>query len=946
MDVKRIVGMEVLAHIVPDFTKVLCPTRQSRHDKPLKKTLEVKREHLLNVIDSVSKEINKALLQGKMPPRKLHNWVEEAKDIEFQLNGIQSEHNTKSSSLKVEQLTNMQGKVIDHLKKSPFKHGLVYEGPLSAPVIEIRHSTKYRVQILPDRQKNGEESRKGARTTKKQRSEKSEIIDTSFIEDEKSEIINASCSDDSTSVLKDNVKSKSDTEVDLWNSSFSYPTFEHPPVAVVKEMKSEIEIKESGVQHLQRNEGKRIDAAGYKETEPCPSVQNEAEPEAIPFPVTESGSLPDPTSAMTTETEAEILPVKKMGFENYASEGKTEGLQSIHEVEEVEISPSEAERETHVASDFCEGTLSKRTTHEAEIKRLVLSYDRLKDCDIKRCFLHCALMIEKDHEIKVDDLIDKFIEEDLIHGTSSKARKKGQDIIKSLIDSLLLVSNDGGLSISMRGVVKDLGLWIMTSKEEPYQGSITKDVILSAAGAGLTEPPPKELWEGKKMIFLMNNDFSRLHEEPDCHDLLTLLLQNNTILRSITDTFFSRMAVLRVLNLSKTGIRSLPPSLCGLTKLHDLILRHCNCLDELPPEIGNVGALEVLDLKGTELYHLPDEVGKLGSLRHLQVSFYEAIDPREYANLPRYLVSRETISKLLKLQELHIVVHRGDQRWNMSADHIAFDVGSLNELTSLQLYFPNVFHSEPSSDKDVLNKFIEKSQPWINKSLSKFKFIVGQNIKRISSRVPDDIEFDFDQHDRCLRFVNSEDKRKAVLEVLGRATAFYLDHHRTIRSLSEFGITNMEELKFCILSECPNILAVIDCEENSESALQNLEHLSIHYLWNLKSISKRALPPGYFNGLKFLSVHSCPKLEFILEKSMLPCLSNLEELVVEDCASLRKIIEAEEKTENDDFVILPSLRDLSLLYLPQLVSIWNGIRLLSKNKPTIHHCPNLKNALG
>ncbi|XP_059655115.1 disease resistance protein RPS2-like [Cornus florida] len=243
--------------------------------------------------------------------------------------------------------------------------------------------------------------------------------------------------------------------------------------------------------------------------------------------------------------------------------------------------------------------------HEAAIRRLEFSYDRLKDRDIKRCFLHCALFA-KDHVIKFDDLIENFIGE-LIHASSSRTLKTGHDIIKSLVDSSLLESVNGGLSLRIPAMVKDLGLWIMSSKIDDYQffirtgvhfkkfqGSTTEGAILSGAGAGLTKPLPEEVWEQKEMIFLMNNDFYRPPEKPNCPNLSTLFLQNNSGLRLIPLSFFNDMPSLQVVNLSKTGIRSLPPSLFKLTELQALFLRHCNCLDELPPEVGNLGALEVL----------------------------------------------------------------------------------------------------------------------------------------------------------------------------------------------------------------------------------------------------------------------------------------------------------------------------------------------------------------
>lgn len=98
------------------------------------------------------------------------------------------------------------------------------------------------------------------------------------------------------------------------------------------------------------------------------------------------------------------------------------------------------------------------------------------------------------------------------------------------------------------------------------------------------------------------------------------------------------------------------------------------------------------------------------------------------------------------------------------------------------------------------------------------------------------MEFDYDREDQCLRYVNGNTIPDLIVRVLSRANALYLDNHFTITSLSEFGVDNIKELRFCIVSECHGIQSLIDGKEDeTESILPFIERLSIHCLWNLRS---------------------------------------------------------------------------------------------------------------
>ena len=436
--------------------------------------------------------------------------------------------------------------------------------------------------------------------------------------------------------------------------------------------------------------------------------------------------------------------------------------------------------------------------------------------------------------------------------------------------------------------------------------------------------------EEAKMIFLMDNELSRLPERPNCPKLLALFLQRNHHLRMIPSPFFDLMPFLKVLNLSKTRIKSLPKSLSKLIKLEVLFLRDCECLVLLPSDVGSLRQLEVLDLQGTEIDKLPDEISELASLRHLKVSFYGSINWSEYVKLPRELVSQGIISSLHELETLSLDVYLGDRRWDKDVKSVINEVGNLTKLIAFSCYFPKV---------EFLELFLQTGVPWI-RGLTKFKFVVGHDVKRFVAQVVDNMEFDHVQWGRCLRFINGEMILDAVVEVLTRATAFYLDHHINVCSLSEFGVSNFNGLRFCVLRECPKIQAIIGNKELSEAVFPVLEHLSINYLSNFSKISEGMIPQGSFAKLRILTVHACPSVQFVFASSMLQFFSKLEDLIVEDCPAIEEII-FQDPVVGSGSDKLPSLKRLKLHYLPRLVNImkgaWPPLESIS-----IYDCPRLK----
>ncbi|XP_057527912.1 disease resistance protein At4g27190-like isoform X3 [Amaranthus tricolor] len=597
-------------------------------------------------------------------------------------------------------------------------------------------------------------------------------------------------------------------------------------------------------------------------------------------------------------------------------------------------------------------------------------YDRLKDRDLKTCFLYTALF-QQDKEIEISVLLECFVGEGLVGGTTVAAYDRGYDIIRHLANASLIEINDNGLVVKMHNVVKDSALEILLSDIEGYrvlarlpeseldedqffQKSIQFPCIhkyFTRAGANLKEPPSTEEWEQATMIFLMDNKLSSLPSKLSCSNLVALLLQRNCSLRAIPSSFFDSMSTLRVLNLSRTRIKSLPDSFSKLKSLQILLLRDCERLFVLPPSIGLLKLLEVLDLQGTEVTHLPDSFDGLASLKQLRISFYGSMNHSEYKKLPSKLVT-DGIFSSLKLRELGMFVYPGDRRWTLNASGITKEISSL-KLSLLYFCFPNV---------DDLEYFVHASQSWKDRGLSKFKFIVGHDFKRIVPLVSNEVELFHNESQQCLRFVNGESIPPSLVEVLTRATSFYLDHHLSICYLSQFGIECFNDLKICIIQDCPELEGILDCWEQGREFLPQVEYLSISHLWNLEGIWGSRVKTGSFARLKILSVHACPKLRYVLTCSMIEILSCLNELVIEDCASLKYVVIKHEDvkeiigdTRNEviherkpdksiacGHPVLRNLKKLKLHYLPEMCEIWR-VRWPPLEYMSFYDCPKLRN---
>ncbi|XP_052875607.1 disease resistance protein RPS2-like isoform X3 [Gossypium arboreum] len=452
------------------------------------------------------------------------------------------------------------------------------------------------------------------------------------------------------------------------------------------------------------------------------------------------------------------------------------------------------------------------------------------------------------------------------------------------------------------------------------------NLVANVGGLGLSKQPKKEIQRASKETSLMDNKQSELQEPPNSPSWIAMYLQSHCDLVAIPPLFFHK---LQVLDLSHTNIKALPHSLPNdLFALKKLLLRKCKLFMKLSSHVGKLDNLEKLDLDETEIISIPIGIGKLVKLRVLKVCIYGQTNFSKRKQLPSNMVLHPgMISKLSRLIELSIDVDPSDKWWHDSVEEVVKGVCNLEGLRSLCLYLPNYQLLDYTS--------------FIYPSLSCFRFTVGHHKRRTISRVPHEVEAQFTKWDKCLKFVNGENIPFQVRKVLKFTSSFFLDRHENAWSLSEFGNENMVKLKFCLLVDCNKMETIIGGAE-VETILESLQYLSIHYMKNLTSIWKGPTRSGCMSKLKFLALHTCPKLINIFSNVLLKSFVNLEEIIVEDCPQVTSLVgHISARAMSDAF--LPSLKRLFLLYLPELVSISNSQYIAPKLEIIgFYNCPMLK----
>ncbi|AES69847.1 putative P-loop containing nucleoside triphosphate hydrolase, leucine-rich repeat domain, L [Medicago truncatula] len=265
---------------------------------------------------------------------------------------------------------------------------------------------------------------------------------------------------------------------------------------------------------------------------------------------------------------------------------------------------------------------------------LRLSYQYLPS-HLKRCFAYCSIF-PKDFPLDKKELILLWMAEGFLeHSQRNKtAEEVGHDyFIELLSRSLIQQSNDDGKEkFVMHDLVNDLALVVSGTSCFRLEcgGNMSKNVRHLSYNQGNYDFFKKfEVLYNFKCLrsFLPINLFGgryylsrKVVEDliPKLKRLRVLSLKKYKNINLLPESVGS-LVELRYLDLSFTGIKSLPNATCNLYNLQTLNLTRCENLTELPPNFGKLINLRHLDISETNIKEMPMQIVGLNNLQTLTV---------------------------------------------------------------------------------------------------------------------------------------------------------------------------------------------------------------------------------------------------------------------------------------------------------------------------------------
>jgi disease resistance protein RPS2 len=236
-------------------------------------------------------------------------------------------------------------------------------------------------------------------------------------------------------------------------------------------------------------------------------------------------------------------------------------------------------------------------------------------------------MLREDAAILVEMMVQTWISEGLVKAKENVdydyVLKTGESYVK-LLENRCLFQVKGGV-ITVHDVVHDMAIYIGENEEN----------CVLRAGQSLQHFPDIPASDNCRRISVTGNDIKSLPAELRCPNLVSLLMGDNKGLKEIPEAFFLNLTSLRVLDIHRISMRSLPSSLWQLTRLELLGLAFSE-VEDISEEIGNLSYLQFLYLNFcTNIKSLPSRIGELKNLKHLNLQGCNTVlIPDEIRKLP------------------------------------------------------------------------------------------------------------------------------------------------------------------------------------------------------------------------------------------------------------------------------------------------------------------------
>ncbi|RWR88077.1 Disease resistance protein [Cinnamomum micranthum f. kanehirae] len=457
--------------------------------------------------------------------------------------------------------------------------------------------------------------------------------------------------------------------------------------------------------------------------------------------------------------------------------------------------------------------------------------------------------------------------------------------------------------VRMHDLIRDMAIRI-TRMESPRS--------MISAGVQLKESPMEWPTDAAR-ISLIYNDIKVLSGQPNCHSLLTLLLQRNPLEKIIPYSYFNHMCSLRVLDLSSTRIKALPESISNLKNLRALLLWNCEFLEEVP-SLSNLEELRLLDLSFTAIRELPSGMEVMVKLQCLRLHWTKALR----------VFSPGIIPRLSFLEELRM--YESGWKWSSMITEGARieEIVNSTQLANLEIEFADL-----SSFLYYVN-----SGNW--QMMKNFRLCVGSSTSPYYGT-----NFSVE--------INS-------CNLIGEDNSLLLPYNtqwlyiNSCEFTSLWNVTrslNTSELCGCHLNSCEKMEFLM---EDEEPLLPNLKEMKMDSMPELLALCKGIPSLDALKSLESLRVVDCHKLKYLRPARLLQQLRSLKHIDVSFCDGMEEIVVEEEemgKGRNEDkssvTMTLSQLQTLRIFNLPNLKIISSRVLICNALETIIiDKCRQLK----
>eukprot|EP00261_Vitis_vinifera_P036514 XP_019077757.1 PREDICTED: probable disease resistance protein At5g63020 isoform X1 [Vitis vinifera] len=471
---------------------------------------------------------------------------------------------------------------------------------------------------------------------------------------------------------------------------------------------------------------------------------------------------------------------------------------------------------------------------------LKFSYDNLPNDTIRTCFLYLAIFPE-DHEIWDEDLIFLWIGEGFLDGFASidEALNQGHHIIEHL-KTVCLFENGLFDRVKMHDVIRDMALWLASE----YRGN--KNIIL-VEEVDTVEVYQVSKWKEAHRLHLATSSLEELTIPPSFPNLLTLIVRSRG-LETFPSGFFHFMPVIKVLDLSNSGITKLPTGIEKLITLQYLNLSNTT-LRELSAEFATLKRLRYLILNGSLEIIFKEVISHLSMLRVFSIrSTY-------------HLSERNDISSSTEEEEEEEANYsrKDDKAIYLHEDNKALleELEGLEHINWVSLPIVGTLSFQKLLNSQKLLNAMRDLDLW---NLEGMSILQLPRIKHLRSLT---IYRCGELQDIKVNLENERGRRGFVADYIPNSI-FY-----NLLSVQVHLLPKLLDLTWLIYIPSLKHLGVYHCESMEEvigdasgvpenlSIFSRLKGLYLFFVPNLRSISRRALP---FPSLETLMVRECPNL--------------------------------------------------------------------------------------